>query len=113
MEFSESLKKSYDIRNVYEKGRSLADSKIVMYTYDNGLDLNRICISAGKKIGNSVERHRFARLVREAYRLNEQKFKRGKDIIVIMRMGSKGRKMQDIEESVLKLAKRHNILKEK
>ena len=41
MKFSESLKKNKDFQNVYKKGRSLANSCLVMYILKNGLDKNR------------------------------------------------------------------------
>lgn len=65
MVFSESLKKNQDFRNVYENGKSYADKYLVMYVLENNKNINRLGISASKKVGNSVVRHRFARLVRE------------------------------------------------
>ena len=49
-----------------------------MYVLKNQHMKNRLGISVSKKVGNSVVRHRITRLVRESYRLNEEKF----DIIV-------------------------------
>ena len=71
MKFSESLKKYSDFKYVYQNGKSYANKYLVMYVLENGTDRNRIGISASKKVGNSVVRHRFARLVRESYRLHE------------------------------------------
>ena len=58
MRFSESLKKKRDFQTVYNKGRSLANTYLVMYAMDNGLEKNRLGISVSKKVGNSVVRHR-------------------------------------------------------
>mgnify|MGYP003207543763 CR=1 FL=1 len=80
MKFSQSLKKNRDFQNVYKKGTSFANSYLVMYILENGLQENRIGISVSKKVGNSVVRHRITRLIRESYRLNEQKFVGGLDI---------------------------------
>ena len=41
MRFSESLKKNRDFQTVYNKGKSLANSYLVMYVMDNGLEKNR------------------------------------------------------------------------
>ena len=60
MRFSESLKKNRDFQTVYNKGKSLANSYLVMYVMDNGLEKNRLGISVSKKVGNSVVRHRRA-----------------------------------------------------
>lgn len=85
MLFSESLKKNTDFRNVYKNGRSYADKYLVMYVLENNKGINRLGISASRKVGNSVVRHRFVRLVRESYRLHENIFNSGLDIVVVAR----------------------------
>ena len=74
MKHTESLKKNRDFQNVYKKGTSFANRYLVMYVMDNGLEINRVGISVSKKVGNSVVRHRVKRLIKEAYRLQEEKF---------------------------------------
>ena len=71
MKFSESLKKSKDFQNVYNKGNSYANRLLVMYVLENHTDKNRLGISVSKKVGNSVIRHHLTRLIREGYRLQE------------------------------------------
>ena len=68
MKFSESLKKSKDFQNVYNKGNSYANRLLVMYVLENHTDKNRLGISVSKKVGNSVIRHHLTRLIREGYR---------------------------------------------
>ena len=74
MKFSESLKKSKDFQNVYNKGNSYANRLLVMYVLENHTDKNRLGISVSKKVGNSVIRHHLTRLIREGYRLQEDMF---------------------------------------
>ena len=113
MKFSESLKKNQDFRAVYKNGRSRADHAMVMYCMENGTQRNRIGISASKKVGNSVVRHRFARLVRESYRLHEQEFRPGYDIVVVARRAAAESTYFDIEKALLHLAEIHKVLMEK
>ena len=68
MEFTESLKKNYQFRFVYNRGKSIANRLLVMYVVRNGTDGNRFGISVSKKVGNSVVRSRITRLLRESYR---------------------------------------------
>ena len=110
MKFSQSLKKNRDFQNVYKKGTSFANSYLVMYILENGLQENRIGISVSKKVGNSVVRHRITRLIRESYRLNEHLFVRGLDIVVVARPGAKGRSFFEIESALLHLGRLHGIL---
>ena len=68
MKFSESLKKSKDFQNVYNKGNSYANRLLVMYVLENHTDKNRLGISVSKKVGNSVIRHHLTRLIRSEER---------------------------------------------
>ena len=112
MNFSESLKKNSDFKNVYTHGKSYANKYLVMYVLENDLGKNRIGISVSKKVGNSVVRHRLTRLIRESYRLKEEKFQCGYDIIVIARVGAKGKSYFDIESALTHLGHLHNIIYE-
>ena len=112
MEFSESLKKNRDFKTVYSNGKSRANKYLVMYVMDSGREDTRIGMSASKKVGNSVVRHRFARLVRESFRLNKDILEEGKDIIVVARAAAKDKNFDKIESAFLHLCGLHNILKE-
>ena len=110
MIFSESLKKNNDFQFVYQNGKSYANKYLVMYVLKNNTDKNRLGISASKKVGNSVVRHRFARLVRESYRLHENIFNSGLDIVVIARKNASAISYREAESALLHLAKLHNII---
>ena len=105
------MKKTKDFHNVYENGKSYANRFIVLYVWENGCSTNRLGISCSKKIGNSIVRHRFARLVREAYRLHENVFNSGLDIVVVARACARDASYFDIEESLLSLAGKARIIK--
>lgn len=111
MIFSESLKKNYDFQKVYKNGKSYADKYLVMYILENHTDKNRLGISVSKKVGNSVVRHRITRLIRESYRLHENIFNSGLDIVVIARNSASSVSYKEIESALLHLAKLHHIIK--
>ena len=110
MIFSESLKKNKDFQIVYRNGRSCANRLLVMYVHPNGREKNRIGISVSKKVGNSVVRHRLTRLIRESYRISEEKFRCGFDIIIIARTSARGRDYRSIESALIHLGKLHKIV---
>ena len=110
MKFSQSLKKNRDFQNVYKKGTSFANSYLVMYILENGLQENRIGISVSKKVGNSVVRHHLTRLIREIYRLNEHYFKKGLDIIFIVRVNAKSIDYHTLEKALIHVAGIHRVL---
>lgn len=107
-----SLKNSGEFKKVYECGKSYANKYLVMYIYDNGKDSNRVGISVSKKVGNSVVRHRVTRLIRESVRLNEEKLKKGYDIVVIARGNAKDKKYEDVESAYIHLCKLHRLILE-
>lgn len=109
MKFSESLKKNKDFQVVYKNGKSYANRYLVLYIRENGMDKNRLGISVSKKVGNSVVRHHLTRLIRENYRLQEEHFQCGFDLVVIARAGAKERSYHDIESALIHLGKLHNI----
>ena len=110
MKFSESLKKNMDFQNVYNNGKSYANKYLVMYVLENNLGKNRIGISVSKKVGNSIVRHRIARLIRESYRLNRELFNSGLNIVVIARVNAKGKNFWEIESAFKHLLKMHDVL---
>lgn len=112
MKFSESLKKNADFQFVYRKGRSVANRYLVVYVLENGMEINRLGISVSKKVGNSVVRHHLTRLIRESYRLNEEKFRRGLDIVVILRSTAKNISYKEAESALLHAGKIQKIIVE-
>ena len=109
MKFSESLKKNNDFQNVYRNGKSYANRFLVMYVLKNETEKNRIGISVSKKVGNSVIRHHITRLVRESYRLHEDMFNSGLDIVVIARTTARKASYHEVESALLHLGGLHNI----
>ena len=110
MKFSESLKRNADFQNVYKNGKSYAKRYLVMYVLENQTSRNRLGISVSKKVGNSIVRHRVTRLIRESYRLQEDMFNSGLDMVVIARKSAKDKTCQDIGSALQHLGKLHGIL---
>ena len=108
--FSESLKSNFDFQHVYKNGKSYANKYLVMYVLENNTGKNRLGISVSKKVGNSVVRHRVTRLIRESYRLQENIFNSGLDIVVIARNSASSVSFLEIESALLHLAKLHQVI---
>ena len=99
------LRKKADFDNLYKKGKSAGDKYVVLFAKPNGLDYGRKAFLASKKVGNSVERNRARRLMREALRnlLRDEKINEcveKLDVIVIARSTIKGQNERDVEKSL-------------
>ena len=113
-----SLRNNSDFKKVYDQHRVKSNKYLLMFIRENGLDHNRLGISVSKKVGNSIVRHRLARLIRESYRLHEDMFNNGLDIVVVAKAGANPSKDSgelplkcgDIEKSLLQLAGFQKIL---
>ena len=69
-------------------------------------------ITTGKKLGHAVVRNRARRRLREAYRLQEDAFQSGWDIVVVARHRCVEAKFSDLCAGYLNLARKAGILKE-
>lgn len=111
MKYSTSLKLNHIFRRLYHTSGA-ADSYLVLYARKNRLDTNRVGITTGKKLGHAVYRNRTRRRLREIYRLNEEKFQPGWDIVVVARTRAVEAPFQRLTVSYLNLAAKLGILKE-
>ena len=109
MKNSTSLKKNYDFRLVYNRGKSIANRLLVMFVMPNGLEINRVGFSVSKKVGKSVVRSRVTRLLRESVRLSEHNIKTGYDVIILARSSCNGMSFKEAESAVWHLVKKHGL----
>lgn len=85
MLYTEILNDNKDFLTLYRKGKFTASKNIVVYVRKNNLPVNRLGITAGKKIGNAVHRNRAKRVIRQAYRENEILMPVGIDLVIVAR----------------------------
>ena len=111
MKFSASLKLNHVVRRLYRTS-GFAGPYLVLYARKNKTDTNRVGITVSKKLGKANVRNRIRRRLREAYRLNEEKFQPGWDIVVVGRSKALTAKFADLEKAYLSLAKKAGILAE-
>ena len=109
MKFSCALKLNHIFRRLYATSGQ-ANGYLVMYARRNRSDINRIGITAGKKLGHAVVRNRVRRRLREIYRLNEDKFAPGWDIVVVARSRCVDADFQKLTRAYLSLAEKAGIL---
>ena len=109
MKYSCSLKLNHIFRRLYSTAGQ-ANGYLVLYARRNRTGTNRIGITVGKKLGHAVVRNRARRRIREVYRLNEQKFQPGWDIVVVARTRCVSTDFASLTEAFLSLAEKAGIL---
>ena len=111
MRFSSSLKLNHIFQRLYHS-QGHADSYLVLYARHNRLGKNRVGYTVSKKLGHAVVRNRTRRRLREVYRLNEEKFTPGWDIVVVARTRAVDAPFEKLTASFLRLAEKAGLLME-
>jgi len=109
MKSTTSLKKNHEFKRLYNKGKSAASQYVAVYCRRNGRELNRLGVTVSTKLGGAVQRNRIRRRLKEIYRLNEEKFLTGFDIVIVARMRSRFAGYQELESSVLAVCGKLNL----
>lgn len=104
MKFSKSLKLNHVFRRLYRKGNSAVNKYLVLYCRKNGSQENRIGLTVSAKLGHAVVRNRLRRQLREIYRLHEDQFQPGWDIVVVARSRAVGAPYRKLEQAYLSAA---------
>ena len=111
MKFSSSLKLNHIFQRLYRTS-GYANGHLVLYARRNRTDSNRVGITVGKKLGKAHIRNRVRRRIREVYRLNEELFQPGWDIVVVARSRAIDAPFDALTRSYLSLAAKAGILKD-
>ena len=111
MKFSSSLKLNHIFQRLYRTSGQ-ANGYLVLYARKNRTGTNRVGITVSKKLGKANVRNRVRRRLREVYRLNEEKFQPGWDIVVVARTRAIHAPFDTLTENYMALAKKAGILKD-
>lgn len=106
------LTQSTDFKRVRQSGKSYAHPLVVLIVLANEKDKSQFAVSAGRSVGNAVERNRAKRLLRESIRPKIRQIAAGWDVIFIARRGAGQAHLSEIDQTITSLLKRAGILKE-
>ena len=110
MKFSSALKLNHIFRRLYATSGH-ANAYLVLYARRNHTNTNRVGVTVGKKLGHAVVRNRVRRRLREVYRLNEDRFLPGWDIVVVARSRCIKAEFGKLTQAYLSLAEKAGILR--
>ena len=99
------IRSSREFSQIYDQKLRAGDAHLLMFVAFNGQQVSRLGMSISKKNGNSPQRHRIRRLIREAFRLEQFRIPAGLDLICIPRAGS-GSTLDDYRCSIVALSRK-------
>ncbi len=81
------IRRGEEFQRAFRRRCSAADERILVYGFANGLSYPRLGLSVSRKVGGAVQRNRWKRLLREAFRLSRETLPTGVDLVIVPRVG--------------------------
>lgn len=79
----ERIRKKKDFLHLYKKGSRYRGKYFNLIYLNNNLDFSRMATVVSRKVGNSVERNKIKRHMREIFRRNKEQIKDPVDMVII------------------------------
>lgn len=105
-----SLRRNKEFRYVYRRGRSVSDSRIVLVYVITKTPHLRVGFSVSRKLGNSVQRNRLKRRMKEAFFAVLDRVPKNSLLVFTPRETAKDMTYADIEASLYKLLKKAGLM---
>ena len=85
MKKTEMLKKNYEFKKVLTKGKFLSKEKIGIVVLKNNKNINFLGIAVSTKNGKSFLRNKAKRLIRESYKILEERLIQGNSVVIVLK----------------------------
>jgi ribonuclease P protein component len=108
---SQRLRSSNEFKGVFQQCRKVEDALLAFYVqFSEDAGLNKFGISLGRALGKAHLRNQLKRRLREIYRVEQERFRKGYQIILIPKRGSAQRTFDELKGSFLALALKAGLL---
>lgn len=106
------LRKRKEFNYTYKRGKSLANPCLVLVYRRNGLNITRVGFSVSKKYGKAVARNKIKRRLKEIYREDMDRIKKGYDFIFVVRIGARDADFWRLKNQMANLLRRAAMYKD-
>ena len=106
------IKKNYEFKNLFSKGKFYYGQYVHMYIKRTEKNYNKLGIAVSKKQGKAVKRNKIKRLIRENYKIFENRIEKGLNILIIINKEKDIKEItfKNVEENFYKILKKANVL---
>ena len=98
----ERLKTGAQYRKVFDGGTRVEGSLFLLVARDNDLEILRLGLAVGRRVGNAVVRNRAKRLLREAFRRQKGIWVVGRDLILVAKPAIADKAQADVDRELEK-----------
>ena len=115
MKKTEIIKKNYEFKYFFKKGKYYSGSIIEVYLFNNTLNVNKLGIVVSKKIGGSVIRNKIKRYIRSAYTDIEDDINTCCNLLIVWKKSISHEKANyfDIKNELISILKSSNNIGER
>lgn len=99
------VRSKLDFTAIYERGLRISDSCMSLISLSNNDFQSRLGLAVSKRCGNSVQRNRLKRRLREAFRMSQAELPTGLDLVIQPRANTPIH-LAVLRQSMISLAKR-------
>ena len=106
------IKKNYEFKNFFSKGKFYRGNYINMYIHSSNLSLNKLGIAVSKKNGKANLRNKIKRLIRENYKNYENMINKNTNLLITVNKDIDIKKVSfyDIKKDFDKILKKAELI---
>ena len=115
MKKTKMIKRRHEFKMLFSKGKIVYNRNFTFYYLKNKLSINQLGIAVSKKSGNAVDRNRIKRLIRENYKVLEEKLSTGYNLLISVNKKCEVNKVNfyDVKNEMEKSLRKSEIWDEK